>query len=185
MNKYQIEIELSKFKLSWMFLGCMIFVLIGILFVMNPTKYESFIMGSPTFIFISGLLALLFFGLLGLFFLKKILDKSFGLVISDQGITDNSSGVSAGFIPWKDIIAIQETEVMNQKFINVIVKDPEAYINAQKNFLKRRAMQANYKLYGIAIGISAKGLKISYEELRELLEKKFKDYSFLNKGQTR
>lgn len=172
----QIEIQLSKSKLTLMALGCLAFVIVGICFIVDPTKYESFIMRSPTFIFIAGLLSILFFGFTGLFFLKKLQDRLPGLVISEEGIMDNSSGVSAGFIPWCDIITIKETKIVNQKYINIVVKNPQMYINRQKNALKRKAMQVNYKTWGTAIGITVNGLKINYDDLKLLIEKKFSDF---------
>ncbi|KAA9042018.1 hypothetical protein FW778_08380 [Ginsengibacter hankyongi] len=172
----QIEIQLSKAKLMLMLFVCFLFAGIGVAFVINPSKYMSFIMRSPTIIFIAGLLGILFFGFIGVFLFKKVWDKSPGLIISEEGITDNSSGVSAGFIPWTDIIAIKETKVVNQKFINIVVKNPQVYIDRQKSGFKRKAMQANYNLYSTTpIGISTNGLKSNYKELKALLEKKFSE----------
>ncbi|HEY5405515.1 MAG TPA: STM3941 family protein [Ginsengibacter sp.] len=172
----QIEIQLSKFKLTLMALGCVMFIVGGICFIINPAKYESFIMKSPTIIFITGILSILFFGFLSFFFLKKLSDKFPGIIISDEGITDNSSGVSAGFIPWTDIIAIKETKVINQKLINIIVKNPQEYIDRQKSAFKRKTMQTNYKTFGTAIGISANGLKSNYDDLKKIIEKSFSDF---------
>ncbi|MBS1758022.1 MAG: hypothetical protein JSU03_12155 [Bacteroidetes bacterium] len=172
----QIEIGLSKSKLTLMGVSCVIFIAGGIFLILNPAKYESFIMRSPTIIFVSGLLSIIFFGIVGFFILKKIIDKSPGLIISDEGITDNSSGVSAGFIPWTDIIAIKETKVVNQKFINIIVKKPQEYIDRQKSTFKRRAMKANYNMWGTAIGISVNGLNINFSELEKILQKRFANF---------
>jgi hypothetical protein len=38
-------------------------------------------------------------------------------------------------------------------------------------------MQTNYNMWGTAIGISANGLKSSYNELKALLEKKFSEFN--------
>lgn len=175
----QIEIQLSKAKLTLMLFGCFLFVGVGICFIINPEKYESFIMKSSAVIFIAGILGILFFGFISVFLFKKLRDKSPGLVISEEGIIDNSSGVGAGFIPWSDIIAIKETKVVNQKFINIVVKNPQVYIDRQKSGFKRKAMQANYNLYSTPIGISANGLKSNYKELKALLEKKLSEFNTL------
>lgn len=175
-NSNQIEIQLSKSKLTLMALGCLVFVVVGICFIIDPAKYESFIMRSPTFIFIAGFLSVFFFGFTGFFFLKKLQDKLPGIIISEKGIMDNSSGVSAGFIPWTDIITIKETKIVNQKYINIVVKNPQMYIDRQKSALKRKAMQVNYKTWGTAIGITVNGLKINYDELKSLIEKNFSNF---------
>jgi len=121
-------------------------------------------------------LGIILFGYVGYFLLRKIGDKSPGLIISNKGINDNSSEVSSGFIPWEDVKAIKETVIINQKLINIIVKNPWFYMDRQKNSFKRKIMQANINLYGSAIQISANGLKATHAKLKTLLEKKFDEF---------
>lgn len=175
INERKVEIPLSKLKLILMLLGSALFVIGGILFIINPTRFESFIVRSPTIIFVSGCLSILFFGLLSYFILKKIKDKKPGLIISDLGLTDNSTALSVGFIPWIDIDSIKELRVFSQKFINIIVKNPEDYINRQKSPLKRKVSQQNYKRFGSPIEISTNGLKINYDKLFLLIKTKFEE----------
>lgn len=175
-----IEIQLSKSKLILMALGSLIFVLLGIALIVNPSKYESFIIRSPTFIFIAGVLSVLFFGFMELFFLKKLQDRLPGLIISEEGIMDNSAGFSAGFIPWSDIINIKEVKIVNQKYIKIIVKNPQVYISRQKSAFKRKAMQVNYNTWRTAIEITVNGLKINYNDLKTILEKSFNDFKSQN-----
>ena len=89
---------------------------------------------------------------------------------------DNASAVSAGYIPWTDVLEIRETNVVNQTFINLIVKNPQDYIDRQKSAFKRKLMQINYNSYGTVIGISANGLKCEYHELKANLDKTFSDF---------
>ena len=173
-QKEQIEIQLSKSKLTLMTIGSFTFVVIGIWFVLNPSRFLSFICRSKTIIFVSGLTSILFFGFVGFYLFKKLLDKKPGLVISNKGIVDNSGGLSAGFIPWSDIKEITETIIANQKFISVIVKNPQHYIDRQSTRFKRWLMERNCKWYGSAIGISANGLKNNYDELKLLIQTWFK-----------
>ena len=172
----KIEIQLSKSKLILMSLGSVIFVGLGIWFVTNPPKINNPIFGNPTTIFIVGLASIVFFGLVGFFLFKKLGDKSPGLVISEEGVFDNASAVSAGYIPWTDVLEIRETMVVNQTFINLIVKNPQDYIDRQKSAFKRKLMQINYNSYGTVIGISANGLKCEYHELKANLDKTFSDF---------
>lgn len=172
-----IEIALSKQKLVMLLLACIVFVTGGFLLAANPSHFLSFVARSTTVIFITGVMSILFFGTIGCFIAVKLRDSSPGLVISNKGITDNSSGIAAGFIPWDDITEITEMTVVNQKIICVIVKNPQYYIDKQKSLLKREAMQANNSMYGAAIQITANGLKISYPELKGLLEMKFDKYA--------
>jgi len=55
----------------------------------------------------------------------------------------------------------------------LIVKNPQDYIDRQKNPIKGLLMQKNYDSYGTAIAISANGLNYGYQELKDMLDKKF------------
>jgi len=170
----QVEIQLSKSKLTLMTIGSCAFVIIGTWFVINPSRFLSFICRSTTIIFVSGLSSILFFGFVWFYLFKKLFDKKPGLIISNKGIVDNSGGLSAGFIPWSDIKEIKETIIANQKFISVIVKNPQHYIDRQSTKFKRWLMERNYKWFGSAIGISANGLKYNFDELKLLIQTWFK-----------
>lgn len=171
----QIEIPLSKNKLILMFLGSLIFVALGLWFVIKPPTISNRFLNNPTLILTVGIAAILFFGLCTIFLAKKLLDRTPGLTINDQGITDNSSGVSAGLIQWSDIVAITVENVANQRFIMVIVKNPNDYINRQTGFIKRKLMEINYKSYGSPISISANGLKSNFVELYKIILDKYND----------
>jgi len=172
----QIEIPLSKQKMILTFLGSIVFVGLGIWFLINPPKISNPILGNPTLIFIVGLASILFFGLVAVTIFRKFSDKKKGLIINSQGITDNSSGVSAGLIPWKDIQEIKVSQVMSQKFLMFIVSNPQDYIDKVTNPFKRNAMKMNYKSYGSPISISSNALQTNFDDLQKLLIEKMKQY---------
>lgn len=147
-----------------MLAGCVVFVSAGIWFILKPHSGKMFL---------AGLASILFFGLIAFYIVKKLTDKSPGLTISNEGVFDNASAVSAGFIPWADVLEISETRVVNQSFINIIVKNPQEYIDRQTNAFKRKVAQINYNSYGTVIGISANGLKCNYPELKAALQERF------------
>ena len=172
----KMEIQLSKSKLLLMFIGAIAFAGIGFWFVTNPPKIDLPFLGSPVIIFIVGLVSFLFFGIMGFFIFKMLGDKTPGLVISDEGIFDNSSALSVGLVLWTDILEIKEIKVVNQTFICLIVKNPQDYIDRQTNVIKGVLMQKNYDSYGTAIAISANGLNCGYQELKDTLDKKFLEF---------
>lgn len=174
----QIEIPLSKKKMILTLLGGTIFVIFGILFVINPEKYTSVVMRNPTIIFISGLASILFFGFVSITIFRKLSDKKAGLIINRQGIIDNSSGISAGLVLWTDIEEIKVSHVMNQKFLMFIVKNPQYYLDKVTNPLKRKGMEMNYRSYGSPISISANSLKTNFDELYNLLTEKMKESKY-------
>ena len=51
----QMEIPLSRKKMTMTFLGSIVFVGIGVWFLINPPKISNPILGNPTVIFIVGL----------------------------------------------------------------------------------------------------------------------------------
>jgi len=168
-SRHEIIIPISKQKLILLTVSALVFVGVGILFVTNPEKYTSPIMRNPTVIFISGVASILFSGLCTPFIFKKIWDKSPGLIITDQGILDNSSGVSAGQIYWADIEDISVLKIHRQKLIMLQVKNPQDYIDKQTSNFKRKMMTLNYKMYGTPLSITSNGLKISFDELLSTL----------------
>jgi hypothetical protein len=170
-----IEIPIRKVKIISMLFGCLFFIIAGLIFVIFPEKVASSIVRNSTLIFLAGCLSIVVFSFLAFSIFKRLIDDTPGLIISGIGITDNSSGVPAGFIPWSDIIAVKETVVANQRFINLVVKNPQHYIDKQKSVFKKKIMQKNYDLFGTAIGISANSLKINYTKLKGILEKRISD----------
>jgi len=172
----QIQIPLSKQKMLLTLLGSIVFVGLGIWFLINPPRISNPILGNPTLIFILGLASILFFGLVAVTILRKFSDKKPGLIISRHGITDNSSGVSAGLILWTDIQEIKISQVMSQKFLMFIVSNPQDYLDKVTNPLKRNAMKMNYKTYGSPISISSNSLRINFNELQKILVEKMNEY---------
>jgi hypothetical protein len=165
----QIEIPLSKKKMLLTFVGAMMFVVLGVLFLINPSMFISTFFRNPIFIFIAGLASVLFFGLVAITMFRKFFDKKAGLIINRQGIIDNSSGVSAGLVLWSDIEKIKTSKVQGQKFMMLFVKNPQDYIDRVTNPIKRKAMELNYKVYGTPISISANALQTNFDNLCKLM----------------
>jgi len=172
----QIEIPLSKKKMLLTFFGSIIFVVLGVLLLINPSMFISTIFRNPTIIFIAGLFSVLFFGLCAIVIFRKFSDKKAGLIINREGIIDNSSGVSAGLVLWSDIKEIKIRSVVSQKFLVFIVENPHNYIEKFTNSLKRKAAEMNYKTYGSPITISANSLQTNFNNLHNLLIEKMREY---------
>jgi hypothetical protein len=160
-NFKTIEIKFSLLKSIFLLFGCVLFVIAGISFISSPHTFVSIFVHSPKIIFVVGCVAILFFGFVGLSYLQKLIKNEPALIISTEGITDNSSGVSAGFIPWSDITAVKEQVIANHRFLNLIVKNQQEYIDKQTSSFKRKIMQKNHEIFGTGIGISTNALKIS------------------------
>jgi len=161
-----IEIPLSKGKLILMFIGSLLFVGAGFWFIKAPETFtQTIFKPSPMLIIIVGYALVIFFGTCATFIFRKLFDKKAGLIIDREGIHDNSSGVSAGFIPWSDISNISTIEISRQKLIMIEVSNPDDYINRQTNFISKKASAINHKMYGAPISISANSLKYKFDDL--------------------
>ena len=167
-----IEIALSKKKIFFMLMGALAFVAIGLWFVISPPTISNSYWGNPTKIAIAGYASIVFFGLCAFVLIKKLPDNKPGLIIDQTGLTDNSSGVSAGQILWTDIENISVIEIHSQKLIMLQVTNPQDYIDKQTSSFKRKMMQLNYKMYGTPLSITSNGLKISFDELLSTLTDK-------------
>jgi len=174
MVKYrqQIEIPLSKKRIFLMLLGALVFFAIGLWFVISPPTISNSYWGNPTKLAIVGYASIVFFGLCAFYLIRKLPDNKPGLIIDQTGLTDNSSGVTAGEILWSDIQGISVMEIHRQKLIMFHVKNPQDYIDKQKSSFKRKMMQMNYKMYGTPLGITSNGLRISFDELLSTLKDK-------------
>ena len=157
-----------------MLAAALIFVVIGLWFVIEPPVIKNEFWGHPVKIAIIGYASIIFFGICAFLFARKVSDHKPGLIIEENGLTDNSSGMSAGHIPWSDVENFSIMEVHRQKLIMLYVKNPQEYINRQTNFLKRKTMQLNHKMYGTPISISTNPLKTTVDELVALLVDKHK-----------
>gem|GEM_PF-88308 len=173
MTQSIIEIPLSKRKIIVALFISLLFEALGLWLVIARPSSSNPILGNPILIAVVGLAAIVFFGMGIIVLLRKLKDKRPGLIISNEGILDNASGVAAGVIPWSDIQEIKLAHVMSQKFLMLIVKDPQQYIQRETNAIKRKGMELNYKNYGSPISISAAALKINFNELQALLVEKW------------
>lgn len=168
----QVAIPLSKRKLILLFIGSIVFVAAGLWFVINPPNISSPFFDNPTVIFVIGIASALFFGLCAVYLARKLQDNKPGLIIDNIGLTDNSSGVSAGQILWSDIDKITVLEIHQQKLIMLQVKNPQDYINKQTNGFKRKLMQFNFKMYGTPLSITSNSLQIKFDELLKILNER-------------
>nr|WP_315475912.1 STM3941 family protein [uncultured Undibacterium sp.] len=130
---------------------------------------------SPILVHGIGVISIVFFGLCGLFGVRKILDKKPGLILSSSGIVDNSSGVSAGLIPWSEILGFDIFEVQKQKTLIVKVTKPERYIEVGGS-VRRMLNRMNFKLCGSPIAITSNSLQIDFDELLDICNRYFEKY---------
>lgn len=159
-------IPLSRTKLFLLLLGGLVFVAMGA-WMLSLEEAEILALrrlSNPT-LFRGVAMVALAGGVLCIFFaIRKMRDQRPGLVLSAEGIHDNSSGVAAGLIPWSDITGFTVFEMHRTKMLIVLVKDTEKYLQ-RGNAVQRALHRANTGMVGSPIAISANTLKIGFAEL--------------------
>ena len=162
-------IALSHTKLALTIAGSLLFVAAGawFLFASNDgslvTSLRRFV--PPLFVHALGVAAL-FFGAAGVAWgIAKSRDKKPGLILNAEGMTDNSSAVAAGFIPWSEVTGVDTFQVSNQRMLVIRVTDPTKYIE-RGGAVKRSLNRANANMCGSPIVISSNALRIPFDELR-------------------
>lgn len=178
MNE-EMKIPLSRKKSIFSIIGCLIFIGFSIWFIIDPQQFLNFRRQSETTIFIVGIIGLVTFSFFLFFISYKLFKKNTGIYFDKTGFFDNSSGTSAGFVKWEDVMKIDEAKVANQRFVLVLVKNPEDYVKRQKSFMKRKLMASNMSFYHFPIMISANHLQINYDKLLELMKSQFEKYNLI------
>lgn len=170
-------VELSKAKLLLLIFIALTLIGIGAwMAILDAAEIEAQRrFNDPLFVHAIGWICIVFFGWCGAIGIRKFFDKKPGLIFSSVGITDNSSGVSAGLIPWNEISGFNIYEIQKQKMLIVLLKNPGKYIEIG-SAIKRTLNRTNYKMCGSPVAITSNSLKINFEELVKISNEYFTKY---------
>lgn len=171
--KDEIKISLDRGKLRLMVFLAFLFGIAGIWVVVQSGSLVNAARPSRTVIVLAGIAAVVFAGVCLVFIFRKFGDTNPGLIINDDGITDNSSGTAAGLVPWSAIERIDMARVKSQQFILLFVNDADAIIAAQSNGMKRQLMKMNKRLYGTPVCINVNTLQCGFDEIYRLISDSF------------
>lgn len=172
--KEQSEIPFNRKKIIPHLLGALVFVVLGIWMITMAFYAKNQLFGQVVF-FLVGLSSVSFFGLIFIMLFAKIIKSKAGIIINDEGLTDNAGGLPVGLIAWGDIKKVNFTLTGNNTTLVIILKRPEKYIERESNFLKRWAMRMNYKMSGSPVHIPANYLDIDLNTLNVMIaEKRFR-----------
>jgi hypothetical protein len=176
-SEAQIEIPLNKTRLVLTFFGSLVYIVCGLWVIILNSKYTLLSGAINVIMLVLGSIAILFFVAIAITVLHKLFDKKPGLTINQQGILDNSSGISVGLIPWAEIKEVKIARVISQKFMMLITTDPKKYIDKEPNPLKKFFMKMNHKMFGSPISISANMLSTNFNALEKLVREKMQAHS--------
>lgn len=181
MNQ-EIIIPLNKIKLILFLLGSVFFVIAGFYFFIykpdilylvriNNKIWLAKALGS----LIIGLIAVLFFGMILISCLKKLLIDDYALIISREYLIDNTIGFSKKVVPYSRIENLTHIKVDKNEFIYIYLSNPIEFI-ANQNIIDSFFMKLNNRFYKTPLMINKHIIKYNFEELLVLLNKALKNY---------
>jgi hypothetical protein len=117
-----------------------------------------------------GFLGILFGGLTGGWFLSRMFSNRRSIILDQEGLLDNSSGIPAGRIGWDQIARVDIVTLQNNRFVGIDVVDRKALASSSSPF--RQYIEAsNAALTGFPVNIPSFAVDRSPEELRDLILK--------------
>lgn len=167
----------NKRKLSTTLIMSAVFILLGILLIVNPDNFASSFFarsigpfGKPLTIQIVGMLTVLFFllysvGMLNIFF------SNYGLKITEDGFINNTSLTNVGLILWSDIKDVRFKKKKHNSMIFINVEDDKKYFKRIKNPLIKLNVLTYKTTYNASFVVETANLTISGDELVEIFEK--------------
>ncbi|WP_052461126.1 STM3941 family protein [Psychroserpens mesophilus] len=168
-----ITFKLNKLKIFLTTLGSMIFVLAGFGMLYSSGLEFNF---NTLFIQTIGLVAIIFFGMTGVFGFIKLFDKNPGLIINHEGIYDNSSAIGGQLIKWKDITDYDLSLINQNSFLHIFVNNPQEYIS-KANWFKRFWMRLNKRFYGTPLNVSPNFIKGDLVDLAKAIRNESNKYN--------
>lgn len=153
-----------------------------IVFLIYSKEIDQFFYYFGTFVLVvfitSFTFVALFLVMMGTCCVIQFFKSSPGLVLSPNGITDNSTPYSVGFVPWATVEEVRIYERSGYKFLSIVLEDP-AEILATGNIVQRLANRLNFKLCGTPINIGTETLEIGFSDLQDVVN----EYHSLYKNQ--
>ena len=172
----RLEIFTSKKKSILLLIVSVLFVVLGIWLLSSAEQLADARNRSALFIQIIGAASILFFGLGIIVFLLRIIKSEMALVVDAKGIHINPKKASSAIIRWSDILDFEEIKINSTPIVIVHVRDPESWVEKEKNALRRQLMKVNINQYQSPFNIAAAGLNISHSQLLESLNTYHKNF---------
>jgi hypothetical protein len=165
----QIKIPHDRKRMRRRLFGATIFMALGIWHLFTPLINFQFRFNGYWFIFISLVLAF--------HSVKKLISNKDGFLVDSTGIQGYSGSFYFGPILWNDITNVKIIKVLWQKYIVIVVNNPQGYIN-KENAFKKLTMNSNDVFFNSPFCINAEELDISADDLFQQIDNKRKSHDF-------
>lgn len=161
-----IQIPLSKTKLLFGIGGSILFVALGLYLLTTISDQQTKL--NPTMVIGVGISCILFFGAIGIYGITKMLDKTVGLTIDENGIFDNTNAPNIGLIKWSDITSVKTKQVASTRLLLIYTVNPDFYLDKAKG-IKRKLMEKNSRIHGTPLSITSNTLKCNLTDLEKTI----------------
>ncbi|RST76263.1 hypothetical protein D4T97_005665 [Siminovitchia acidinfaciens] len=141
-----------------------VFVSIGILILALSIngQFEGILPASI------GIITITVFGLCFIYYINVLIKREPAVIVTNEGIIDQSSYIGAGLVKWKEIEAIDLINFSGQVYLGIFTFDGELIIN-RSNGMKRVLNVLNKGLLPSQVNIPVKNLACSIEDLFEAI----------------
>ncbi|WP_027421154.1 STM3941 family protein [Crocinitomix catalasitica] len=112
--------------------------IIGFFYIAETQDYFS-----PLIFKTIGFILFAIFGVVAGTFINQYRTENAGIQFDKNGISDLTSSISVGLIPWKSITGFTW---LDDKTVLVLVKNPEVFIEEAKNGAIKKLLEQNLKL---------------------------------------
>ncbi|WP_353159025.1 STM3941 family protein [Myroides odoratus] len=165
----KVIFKLNKKNIVYTLLILFLLIIAGALFIFHSSIFISSLVRSEVFIKIVGSLLIFFSISLFIGYCILLIDED-GLIVSNEGMINNTNLINTGQIEWKDITLIRTKKLKKNTFLLIFVKDESKYFR-NKGLLKKLNAFGYKSSYGTSIVIETKNLHCSLEELKSILSK--------------
>lgn len=136
---------------------CLVFVAVGVLLLLIPFT-------EPVLPIMIGILTIVVFGFSFIYYVKVLVLWKPAVLITKEGIVDQSSYIGAGLINWDEIEAIDFISFSGQVYLAIFTHDRELIINRSSG-VKKWFNRINTKLLPSQVNIPVNNLACSIDEL--------------------
>lgn len=169
------NIKKNKKKLVLIITIMILILILGIIAVLNPVKYTSFVFHNGLIICVIGIVGVFVSVYCICEFGRKLFDKNAMVFIDNKGIVDKVNIVDYPFINWQDTLKIEECNINNIPHLKIFINNPQQYINQKKGF-KKWILNFNYKKYQTPILLNSVYLSCSFDNYKKNILASYKEY---------
>ena len=155
-------------KLLLVLLGAVAFVAIGVFFLWYR---DVSIIGRIEMILV-GVASILFFGLVALYVVYRLVWRRPALIIGPEGIVDRASVIGVGRLSWSEVAYIEAYRFREQPMLGVYPRDLEAML-ARLPGWHRRVIRLNLALGCAPVNLPQVTLPGTTDDLARLIASRF------------